>query len=114
MNSVLGRSTVLLKKHPLLKKALPALILGLIAIGAFATTLFIKDRSFFMFPDNVDQFYAWYQTLASSLHHGILPLWDPNTFAGHSFVGEFQTGVFYPINLVWVMVFWAPGLSRRP
>ncbi|HSW98358.1 MAG TPA: YfhO family protein [Candidatus Saccharimonadales bacterium] len=90
----------------------PALFLAAVILAVFATTLFIRSRTFYVFPDNVDQFYAWYQKLAYAVHHGALPIWDANVSAGHSFVGELQAGVFYPINILWVAVFGsAHGIS---
>ena len=90
----------------------PALFLAAVIFAVFATTLVIRSRTFYVFPDNVDQFYAWYQKLAHAVHHGGLPIWDANVSAGHSFVGELQAGVFYPINILWVAIFGsAHGIS---
>ncbi len=83
----------------------PMITLAIVALAVFFTTIVFSRRTFYVFPDNIDQFFAWYQKLAVSLHHGFLPLWDANTSAGHSFVGELQQGVFYPINLLWVWLF---------
>ena len=71
----------------------------------FWPVLFQHKESFFVFTDNVQQFYPWYQKLASSLHMGYLPLWDANAFSGYSFPGVYQTGVFYPLNLIWCYFF---------
>ena len=68
-----------------------------------------RTRSFFVFPDNVQQFYPWYQKLAQAVHSGYLPFWDANAFTGHFFLGEFQTGIFYPLNLLWVLLFGTPA-----
>lgn len=81
------------------------LIAALLAVSlVYFGWLQLADRTFFAFPDNSEQFWPWYQKAASVLHRGELPLWDANTLAGHSFVGETQTGVFYPLNLVWLLV----------
>lgn len=94
--------------------AWPGIVLTLVAVVAFWSTLILHQRTFFLFPDNVDQFYAWYQKLSVSLHNGVLPIWDANVFSGHSFVGELQSGVFYPINLIWVTLFGSVhGISVR-
>lgn len=90
----------------------PILLLALVCLATFATTLIFKRRTFYVFMDNIDQFYAWYQKLTYAVHQGTLPIWDANKNAGHSFVGELQTGVFYPINLLWVWLFGsAKGIS---
>src|SRR5579872_7336852 len=90
-----------------LKKILvsPPFILALVIFATFFTTLVIKDRTFYAFQDNVAQGYAWTQKLSYAVHSGKLPIWDANVSAGHSFVGEIQAGVFYPINLIWVLLF---------
>lgn len=72
---------------------------------AFWSVLVRHDRSFYVYPDNVRQIYPWFQKFASAVHHGYLPLWDANVNAGNSFVGEIQTGLFYPINLLVVTIF---------
>ena len=67
--------------------------------------VFIGSESFYISYDNVTQFFPWYQKMSAAIHHGYLPIWDANALSGHSFVGEFQTGVFYPIDIVWFAVF---------
>ncbi len=86
-------------------KLWPPVFLGIVSFGTFFTTLVLNIRSFYLFPDNIDQAHAWYQKLAVSVHQGVLPLWDANTNSGHSFVGDLITGVFYPLNLIWVWLF---------
>ena len=83
----------------------PACFLAVVTFATFFTTLVVKDHTFYVFQDNIDQFYAWYQKLAQSVHSGTLPIWDSNVSSGHSFVGELQAGVFYPVNLLWVKLF---------
>lgn len=50
--------------------------------------------------EGVTQGYSWLRFWTSSIRHGVLPLWDPYTLAGHGFVGEMQTAVFYPLHLL--------------
>jgi hypothetical protein len=67
----------------------------------FGGPLLAGTSSFFAIGhDALEQSYSWMQELARSLHQGYLPLWDPYTQGGHTFVGEIQTGVFYPVNLL--------------
>ncbi len=76
--------------------------------------LLLGHRTYFAGPDNTDQFWAWYQKADAVLHSGALPLWDSNTLGGHSFVGESQTGVFYPVNIIWLLLFGgAHGIGPR-
>ncbi len=39
---------------------------------------------------------------AAELRHGRLPLWNPHVFGGQSFIGSFQSALFYPMNLLYV------------
>ncbi len=50
--------------------------------------------------EGVNQAYSWLRFWVNSIRHGELPLWDPYTFGGHSFIGEMQTAAFYPLHLV--------------
>ena len=49
--------------------------------------------------EGVNQGYSWMQLEITSIRHGSVPVWDPYTLAGHSFVGETQTGAFDPLHL---------------
>lgn len=82
-----------------------AFLLAGITFAVLSSVLVFHVTTFFTNLDNVDQFYTWYQKLATSVHHGYLPIWNANVFAGQSFAGELQPGVFYPVNLLWVAVF---------
>jgi hypothetical protein len=44
--------------------------------------------------------YPTYRFAAEWWRRGILPLWNPHLFAGMPFVGDIQSGIFYPINLL--------------
>jgi hypothetical protein len=83
----------------------PALAVLVGVACAHVLILVLGKYTYFAAPDNSEQFWPWYQKAAASLHSGQLPLWDSNTLGGHSFVGETQTGVFYPLNLMWLGVF---------
>jgi hypothetical protein len=63
------------------------------------------SRTFFAFGDAVEQSYAWMHRIAQSLHQGFLPLWNPYSQGGTSFVGEIQSGVFYPVTLAFAWFF---------
>jgi hypothetical protein len=67
--------------------------------------LFSKEASFCIRPDNLHQAYPFFNKLASSLHKGYLPVWDANTYSGKNFSGEFQAGIFYPLNILWCLLF---------
>jgi hypothetical protein len=40
----------------------------------------------------------------SELAKGNMPLWNPHIFSGTPFVGAFQTGMFYPLNAVYLIL----------
>lgn len=84
----------------------------ILALSGFAllTSLFylrVLSGEFTLFGgfDNSVQFYAWFQFASQSIHTGVFPLWDPMQFAGRTFIGEAQTGIFYPLNLILVLLF---------
>jgi hypothetical protein len=54
------------------------------------------DLAQFLFPT--------YTFAAESLRRGILPLWNPHLFGGMPFVGDIQSGIFYPLNLVTFLI----------
>jgi hypothetical protein len=79
-------------------------VLALATLAAVQVAILaLGHRTYFTFPDNTAQFWAWYQKASSVWHSGGVPLWDGNTLAGHSFVGESQTGIFYPLNIIWLL-----------
>ncbi len=92
-------------------------ILVLLSVATFvilSPVLVLQRSTFFTNLDNVDQFYNWYQKFSMSLHSGYLPIWSANVFGGHSFAGEMQTGLFYPVNLLFVWLFGnANGISQQ-
>ncbi len=44
--------------------------------------------------------YPTYAFAAQWWRQGVIPLWNPYLFAGAPFVGDIQSGLFYPINLL--------------
>ncbi len=67
-------------------------------------TLFTTQFSMLTEGEGVNVFYAWTHFWVSSIQHGVLPIWDPYTFSGHTFAGEMQTAAFYPLHLVLALV----------
>jgi hypothetical protein len=99
---------------PWLSREVPAILILMVVAAVNVAILVLGHRTYFAEPDNTDQFWAWYQKADAVLHSGALPLWDANTLAGHSFVGESQTGVFYPLNILWLLVLGGPnGIGAR-
>jgi hypothetical protein len=81
--------------------ALAALVLFLLATYA---EVMLGERSLLTGFDNSVQSVAWYAHLADAVAARQLPLWDDLQFGGHTFIGEAQTGVFYPLNLALAFV----------
>lgn len=55
-------------------------------------------------PDIIDQIYPWrHFTVAQWLSHR-LPVWNPNNFAGNPHIGNFQSAVFSPFNILFVFL----------
>ncbi len=48
--------------------------------------------------------YPTYHFAAESWRRGIIPLWNPYLFAGAPFVGDIQSGIFYPVNLLTFLI----------
>jgi len=49
--------------------------------------------------------FAFLNKLSAALHKGYFPIWDANTYGGKNFPGEFQSGIFYPLNIAWCFLF---------
>jgi len=92
-------------------KTKPFLTLGIYAFLFCITLLFLypvlfsREASFCIFGDNLDMAFAFLNKLSVALHKGYFPIWDANTYGGKNFPGEFQTGIFYPLNIIWCFLF---------
>lgn len=54
--------------------------------------------------DTLRQLYPW-KTLAIELvKHGQLPFWNPYNFSGAPLLANFQSAVFYPLNLLYLLL----------
>jgi hypothetical protein len=88
-----------------MKTNLKWLLLILTTSILFFWKLVLTDQfSILMQQEQANQTYCWYHFSAASLQQGILPLWDPYTHAGRTFVGGMETGLFYPPKLL--LYFW--------
>ncbi|OFV98324.1 MAG: hypothetical protein A3H28_08225 [Acidobacteria bacterium RIFCSPLOWO2_02_FULL_61_28] len=89
---------------------LPWMLLMAAAVALFFwKILFTKQFSILEDWEGANQAYAWHQFAVSTIQKGILPVWDPYTFSGRSFVGEMQPGLFYPLKLL--LYLWPLGDS---
>ncbi len=51
-------------------------------------------------PDVIKQLYPWKYFAIESLKHFQIPFWSPYNFSGNPLMANFQSGVFYPLNIV--------------
>jgi membrane protein YfhO len=77
--------------------------LSLAIVAFYWQIVFTSQFSMLTVGETVNQAYSWFHFWAESVRHGSVPLWDPYTFAGHSFIGEMQTAAFYPLHLVFAL-----------
>lgn len=54
--------------------------------------------------DTIKQFYPWKIFFVDMLRQGVLPLWNPYSFSGMPFIANVQSGVFFPLNIVYLFV----------
>jgi hypothetical protein len=76
------------------------IVLALVTMAFFWKVLFTTEYTILAGWDGSVQWYAWYRFAADWVRRGVLPLWDPYVYGGHSFIGEAQAGLFYPFNLL--------------
>jgi hypothetical protein len=77
--------------------------LSLAIVAFYWQIVFTNQFSMLTVGETVNQAYSWFHFWAESVRHGSMPLWDPYTFGGHSFIGEMQTAAFYPLHLVFAL-----------
>jgi hypothetical protein len=81
-------------------------IIALATLGFFWQLFFTNDT---WMPagggDLVSFLYPLYHFAARSLRHGIIPLWNPHLYGGAPFVADNQSGFFYPVNLLFFLLF---------
>lgn len=64
----------------------------------------LEDRAVFPPGDFTDQFWMFRVYEARAFAQGRLPLWSENFNAGHPFLADIQSAIFYPISLVWTLI----------
>lgn len=94
------------------REVIPVLVLLAATLGFFWRILFTAeawkpagggDLVSFLFPT--------YRFAAARLHAGEVPLWNPHLYGGAPFVGDIQSGLFYPPNLLLFLL--APDFSYK-
>lgn len=79
--------------------ALGAIVLA--TVGFFWQLLFTPNTYMPAGGGDLASFlYPVYHYAARSLKQGVIPLWNPYLYGGAPFVGDIQSGLFYPVNLL--------------
>ncbi len=73
---------------------------GVVVVLFFWKIVFTSQFSVLLDYEAANQGYAPHHFAAATLKQGAIPLWDPYTYAGRSFIGEMQTALFYPPKLL--------------
>ena len=88
----------------------------LIATCGLVTGLWLLAASRWIITDTVvpwdskNQFYAFFRFLASSIHDGVSPFWNPYHYGGHPSVADPQSLIFAPLFVLWALVDPTPSL----
>lgn len=53
--------------------------------------------------DSIRQIYPWKEFAMEQLKAGEIPLWNPYTFSGQPLLANFQSSVFYPLNIFYFL-----------
>lgn len=62
--------------------------------------IFTGEYTLMALQDLSVQDFAFREVASNFIKQGILPLWDPYTYSGRTFIGEPISGLFYPLNLI--------------
>jgi hypothetical protein len=74
--------------------------IGLIIL--FFYPLIFSDKTFYL-RDIHRWFYPMKFFLASSFKNGTIPYWCPDYFCGAPFISDLQSGIFYPLSLIFLI-----------
>lgn len=94
--------------YPIFKDKIP--FPGDLLVGNYAP---YRDNSYFGYqpggvphkaqgPDVVRQLFPWKHFAIESYREGQIPLWNPYNLSGNPLMANFQSGVFYPLNIVFL------------
>lgn len=75
-----------------------------LAMLFFSNVLFTKEFTLVHPKDTIDLSYSNIFYIIKCFKQGLLPLWDPNLMCGMPLAGYPQYGVFYPLNLLLILV----------
>jgi hypothetical protein len=82
-----------------MKSAAWILALTVVVLLSYWKIVFTKQFTILWQWEMLSQYYTWDSFVATYIQRGIVPMWDPFRYAGNTFIGEMQTGLFYPFKL---------------
>jgi hypothetical protein len=65
----------------------------------------------FLITDPVRQTYVWRELAVEIFKSGNIPLWNPYEMSGKPLLGNFQSSVFYPLNILFFVLPFSLGWS---
>ncbi len=68
-------------------------------------------------PDVITQIFPWKRVTVDSWKQGQLPLWNPYSFSGTSHIGTYQTAIFSPFTLLFLLpekIAWSVLILLQP
>ena len=78
------------------------IVIALISSLLFFYPLILSEKTLY-FRDIQRIFYPMKYFLSHILKNGFLPFWNPFIFCGAPFMSDIQTGIFYPLSLIFVI-----------
>lgn len=57
-----------------------------------------------LISDVFSQFYIWKSLISEGWKHLQIPLWNPYSYSGYPLLANFHSGVFYPLNLIHLLL----------
>ena len=80
---------------------------ALLSVAAVIAITFLLPGDLFLSSPDADliaQLAAWRAFAADSIRSGHFPLWNPYTYSGQPFLGDFQSAELYPPNVIFLFL----------
>ncbi len=85
----------------------PGLLTAALLLAAVVAIVFLMPGPLLLGGSDTDlvtQYLAFRDFAARSILAGHLPLWNPYTYSGEQFLGEFQSALLYPPNVIFLFL----------
>ena len=86
----------------MIRRRWPILLLILLPIALLAPVVLFGRVLYWGVP--LLQFYPWQHAAVEALRSGQLPLWNPLVGSGAPLAANLQTGAFYPLNFLYLIL----------